>query len=193
MKALGQTLQLAGVTLGVAALLVWLYATVGPRSVWFALGSVWLPMTWLGTVSKVFPLRLPEAWHAVRPWEPRAWERLGVRWVKRVLRRGPMAVFNPGLRLPAEPTPESLAVLARRMCEAEASHAILLVATLGLVVHAGVRGWWATAAWTLLFDVVVNGYPVMLQRYNRALLAQGLRPTKTGGPATVLLASKRGD
>ena len=44
--------------------------------------------------------------------------------------------------------------------------------TLVVVGHAVLRGWWAPAAWTLLFDVVLNGYPVLLQRYNRALLAR---------------------
>jgi hypothetical protein len=28
------------------------------------------------------------------------------------------------------------------------------------------------AGFTLLFDIVLNGYPVMLQRYNRAMLAR---------------------
>ena len=80
-------------------------------------------------------------------------------------------MFNPSLHLPAERTPERLAVLDQRMRDAEASHAILLVLELGVVVHAAARGWWWAAAWTAVFDVLVNGYPVMLQRYNRALLA----------------------
>jgi hypothetical protein len=41
---------------------------------------------------------------------------------------------------------------------------------LGVVINAAVRGWWIAAGLTLLFDVLMNGYPVMLQRYNRALL-----------------------
>ena len=32
---------------------------VSPRLVLFALAVVWLPMTWLGTVSHVVPVRLP--------------------------------------------------------------------------------------------------------------------------------------
>lgn len=56
------------------------------------------------------------------------------------------------------------------MKDAEASHAILLVAMLGFVIHAVARGWWLAAGLTLLFDLLMNGYPVMLQRYNRALL-----------------------
>ena len=41
-----------------------------------------------------------------------------------------------------------------------------------IVVNAAVRGRWDAAGWTFLFNVLANGYPAMLQRYNRALLAQ---------------------
>jgi hypothetical protein len=41
---------------------------------------------------------------------------------------------------------------------------------LPIVVHAMARGWWIAASWTFVFDVLVNGYPVILQRYNRARL-----------------------
>ena len=35
---------------------------------------------------------------------------------------------------------------------------------------------------TMAFDVLLNGYPVMLQRYNRALLARRFgAPAATGG------------
>ena len=44
------------------------------------------------------------------------------------------------------------------------------------------RGWWGAARWTLLFDVLLNGYPVMLQRYNRALLGRRYSLSLTDGP-----------
>ena len=78
----------------------------------------------------------------------------------------------PDLHLPAEPTPANLAVLDQRMQQAEAIHEILLVVTLAVAAGAAVRGWWAAAGWLLLFNVLFNGYPAMLQRYNRALLAR---------------------
>jgi hypothetical protein len=101
---------------------------------------------------------------------------------KRLLRRGPLAVFNPDLHLPAERTPENLDHLDQRMRDAEASHFILFVAMLGVVAHAVVRGWWGAAGWTLLFDVLLNGYPVMLQRYNRALLGKRYSLSSDGAP-----------
>lgn len=136
-------------------------------------------MTWLGTVSRVVTPRLPARYHELRGFErdgARVYELLGVRVVKALLRRGPLAAFNPDLHLPEEPTPERIAHLDRRMRDAEASHAILFVATLGLGAGARVRGWRTAARWTVLFDVLLNGYPVVLQRYNRALLARRFGP-----------------
>lgn len=171
----GRVRTALAVTLGTAvvvALLVWSWHAFGGDSVGFAFLVVWLPMTWLGSLSRVVTPRLPAALHRLRPWERsgRVHELLGVRVVKWLLRRGPLAVFNPGLHLPHDRTPEELARLDGRMRDAEASHAILLVAGLAVVAHAAARGWWSAAAWTLVFDVLVNGYPVLLQRYNRAIL-----------------------
>lgn len=173
---------IVGVTVGVTVGLVWAWRALGPASVGFAFAVVWLPMTWLGTLSRVVRPRLPERYHRLRPWERdgRVYERLGVRLVKRLLRRGPLAVFNPGLQLPSEPTPERIAQLDQRMRDAEAAHAILLVLTLGVVVHALARGWWVAAAATAVFDVAVNGYPVMLQRYNRGRLHRRFDATTPG-------------
>ena len=163
-------------TLAVPVVLTWTARTFGASGAGFAFAVVWLPMTWLGIVSRIVTPRLPARYHALRRFEldGRVYERLGVRIVKWLLRRGPLAVFNPDLHLPPPDarTPEAIARLEQGMRDAEASHAILLVVTVAVAAQAALRGWWAAAAWTLLFDVLVNGYPVMLQRYNRARLAR---------------------
>ncbi len=162
----------------VAGLLAWTGRRAGPHSARFALAVTWLPMTALGTVSHVVPFRLPPWWHRLRSVEIDGplYERLGVRAAKRLLRRGPATMFNPGLRLPSEPTPAAIDRLARRMCTAEAAHTVAGLVTLGVATHAGFRGWWRAAACTLGFDVAVNGYPVLLQRYNRVLLLRRFGP-----------------
>jgi len=38
--------------------------------------------------------------------------------------------------------------------------------------YALLRGWFDAAAWLLAFDVLINGYPIMLQRYNRIKLQE---------------------
>ncbi len=166
------------------ALLVWAVDAAGADSPVLAAAVVWLTMVWLGTVSHVLPPRLPAWFHRLRGWElnGRAYERAGVRIAKRVLRRGPLAAFNPGLVLPVETTPGALARLDQRMRDAEATHAILLVAMLAVAGHAALRGWWSAAGVTLVVDILLNGYPMMLQRYNRALLISRF-PGFSGGAA----------
>jgi hypothetical protein len=174
-----KALLVAGVTIGMAALMAWSLRVFGARSAWFALVVVLLPLAWFALLGRILALRrpvlrLPAHVHALRAVERdgRLYELLGVRVAKWLLRRGPLAVGAPDLHLPAEPTPANLAVLDERMQQAEAIHEILLVVTLAVAVNAAVRGWWAAAGWTLLFNILFNGYPAMLQRYNRALLAQ---------------------
>jgi hypothetical protein len=168
----GKTLLTAAATVVAAAVLLFGMHLLGATSAAFAFLVVWVPMTWLGTVSRIFQPRLPRRYHELRAFErdPSMYELLGVRLVKRLLRRGPLAMFNPGLHLPAERSPERLAELEQKMKDAEASHFVLLIAMLGVVINAAARGWWVAAGLTLLFDVLMNGYPVMLQRYNRVLL-----------------------
>lgn len=167
-----RALLVLATTLATAGLVALALRALGGDSVGFGVAVVWLPMTGLGTVSHLVPFRLPATIHALRDVERsgRLYQRLGVGLFKRLLRRGPATWFNPGLRLPAEPGAASLTALERRMCVAEASHAVLLVATLPVAIHAAVRGWWPAAVTTLVLDVLVNGYPLMLQRYNRARL-----------------------
>ena len=173
-----KALLLAGVTIGMAALAAWSRRAFGARSARFAFLVVWLPLAWFALLGRALAgrpvLRLPAQVHALRAFERdgRVYELLGVRVAKSLLRRRPLAVFAPDLHLPAEPTPATVADLDERMRQAEALHEILLVVTLAVVVNAATRGWWGAAGWTLLFNVLANGYPAMLQRYNRALLAQ---------------------
>ena len=182
---MGKSLLVAAATVVAAAVVLFGVRVLGATSAAFAFLVVWAPMTWLGTVSRVIQPRLPRRYHELRDFERAPWlyERLGVRLVKRLLRRGPLAVFNPGLHLPAERSSERLAELEQRMKDAEASHVVLLVAVLGVVINAVVRGWWVAAGLTLLFDVLMNGYPVMLQRYNRVLLSARFPTMQAGGHA----------
>ncbi len=176
-----KVVAIAGGVVVSTSVLIWAARVFGAASVWFAFLVVWVPMVAVGSLSRVAQVRLPDRYFELRPFERdgRVYELVGVRLAKSVLRRGPLAVFNPQLHLPTERTPGQLAHLAQRMRDAEASHAVLFVSTLAVVVHAIARGWWVAAALALMFDVVMNLYPVMLQRYNRAKLAERFHLTST--------------
>jgi hypothetical protein len=189
---MGKSLFVAAATVVAAAVLLLGVRLLGATSAAFAFLVVWAPMTWLGTVSRVVKPRLPRRCHELTDFERDPWlyELLGVRLFKRLLRRGPLAVFNPGLHLPAERSPERLAKLEQMMKDAEASHFVLLVAMLGVMINAAAHGWWTAAGLTLLFDLLMNGYPVMLQRYNRVLLYARF-PAMEAGEHAPLQATSR--
>ncbi len=157
---------------GGALTLVLAAAAFGARSALVAFLAVWIPMACFSLVGGLVTARVPERVFVLRGWERRGrvYELLGVRLAKQLLRRGPLHVFAPSIRMPADPTPESLARLLGRMRQAETVHGVMLVATLPVAGYAAARGWWSSAAWVVAVDVVVNGYPAMLQRYNRASL-----------------------
>jgi hypothetical protein len=166
-------LFVAAITLGFGVSVRWLAGACGPRSAGFAFLVVWLIMCWLALVSFTFPFRLPASYYALRPGERdgRRYERLGVLVAKHLLRRGPLHWLNPKLHFPSVLDAQGLAKVEERMRRAETDHVYMFLAVLLVIGHAIVRGWWDAAGWTLLFDILVNGYPVMLQRYNRGRLA----------------------
>ena len=170
-----RALVVAGATAVAAVAVEGTRRRCGPQSRAFGVVAVWAPMAWLGTISRVVTPRLPARWHELRDFErggARIYELAGVRVAKAALRRGPLAAFNPDLHLPAERSPERLAHLDQRMRDAEAAHAILFVATLGVAARALARRRWTAARWMLAANLAMNGYPVLLQRYNRGLLQQ---------------------
>ena len=165
--------SVAALTIGFAALVAWLARACGPRSVAFAFLLVWTIMCWVTLVLWAFPVRFPARYYDLRSAERdgRLYERLGVRLAKRLLRRGPLHIFNPKLHIPPVADAQSLAKLDAAMRNAETNHVIMFLIVLLVIAHALLRGWWDAAAWTLLFNVLINAYPVMLQRYNRGRLA----------------------
>jgi hypothetical protein len=166
-------------TVGAGVALVWCGTAFGVRSATFGVLVVWLVMCWWGVVGRLYPVSLPDAWFRLRPWERegRVYAWVGATVLKALLRRGPLSWFNPSLHLPRERTRESLLALDRGMRHAETAHAVLFVIVLPVIVHALARGWWRAAVATLLADVVVNAWPVALQRYNRGRLARLLPRT----------------
>jgi len=54
--------------------------------------------------------------------------------------------------------------------DSEAAHALVFVIVCAIAGGAVALGWLDTALWLTAFNVLFNGYPVMLQRYNRLRL-----------------------
>ena len=166
-KKLLSLITITGVAL---TLIVWTFVAFEFRSPIFAFLINWLVMSWVAMMGQfvTFPF-LPSTYYEIKPFEQsgQVYERLGVSIFKKIVRRGPLTVFSPTLRFPAERSVSALKTLENEMRKAETSHLAIFCLILLLVGYALVKGWFDAVAWLLLFNIFFNGYPVMLQRYNR--------------------------
>jgi hypothetical protein len=175
MNIIKRILVIASTSVVVVYLVGWSAEAFGVRSPLFAFLANWLVMAWGAITGQVWELLLPAGYYRLRAFESDGgvYEYLGIRWFKKLVRHGPLTVFAPTLRSKRKITElprAELITLQREMCKTETGHlAIGLVAAL-MAGYALLRGWWDAAGWLLLFNILINAYPVMLQRYNRARL-----------------------
>ena len=173
--------------LGISAVVtaVFVFATIlfwdalGFRSPVFAFLVNWFAFCWAGVVVSVVDpalhLYFPKRYYAIKDFERtgRVYEWLGVRIIKRLVYRGPFRVFSPTMRLSrfSEGLDASnLRRLEHESRKGEAAHAFVFVLVLPFVGYAALRGWVDAVVWLMAFNVVLNLYPMMLQRYHRSRL-----------------------
>lgn len=175
MVDLKKILLIVVITGTAAAMIAWTVISFSFRSPMFAFLVNWLVMSWIALMGQVvdFPPFSP-VYYEIKLFEQsgRLYERFGIRLFKKVVRRGPLTIFSPTLRFSTEKTAVALEHLAHEMRKAETSHAAIFLVILLPIGYALIRGWFDAAAWLLLFNILFNGYPVMLQRYNRMKLEE---------------------
>ena len=159
------------VTVTCAAIVVWSARSYG-GSIGFAFGVNWVLMAWAIILGlHVAPLRLPAPYYATRPFEKagRVYDRLGVHWYRRALRRVLWSV-NPAL-LRSHPAARETMIEGTK--DAETGHLFIFLLITGITAWALASGWWDSAGWLMLFNLLHNGYPVLSMRQLRARLDGG--------------------
>ncbi len=172
------------ITIGFAVVLIWIARSYG-RTVGFAVGVNWILMAWATSLGRALEsrsgawdglsVRLPASYYATRSFEKcgRLYDYLGVRWYRRLL-RPVLWTVNPAL-LRSER--DARQTMIRATQDPEAGHLIIFIVIIGITSWALFSGWWDTAAWLLLFNVLHNAYPVLSVREIRARLQRGGTPT----------------
>jgi len=165
------------ITIGFAVVLIWAARTYG-RTVGFTFGVNWILMAGAISLGRVLEsrsgawdglsVRLPASYYATRPFEKggQVYDYLGVRWYQRLL-RPVLWSMNPALLRSQQGARQTM---IRATQDPEAGHLIIFVVIFGITLWALACGWWDTAAWLLLFNVLHNGYPVLSVRQVRARL-----------------------
>ncbi len=161
-------------TIAVIFLIAWTVDSFGLRSLMSALLLNWLVMSWIVIVGQVIRLSFLSAYYDFGPFEQtgQVYENLGIRLFKKLVRRGPLTIFSPTLHFPKEKSVAAYQNLESEMRKAETGHVLAFMLMLLFVGYALLNGWLDAVMWMLLFNILINGYPVMLQRYNRIKLQQ---------------------
>jgi hypothetical protein len=150
------------------AVIVGLCALAGSGIPSWALALAWGPNGLFLMAYTRGVLKFPRALEAVHPAEPVLYRWAGVGLVKRIVatRMWPMLL---GFEIPPKP-PNRRAFLdatERSMRGAEICHAATFVLALCIAAYCLAVGSISLAVWLLGFNLLLNGYPVMLQRSNR--------------------------
>ena len=171
-------------TLYALAALVFVWIALGPRNVLGAFLLNLLPLSWPPCIKGVLPLRLSESYYRIRPFEKdgRSYELLGIRWFQKLM-------LAPGFRscnrdIPRSIRNKDLAGLEREMRFAETAHVLTFFLVLSMTIFVLVNGWWDGVAYLVAWNILLNVYPVMLQRFNRQRLGRAMRllPRRTRSP-----------
>jgi hypothetical protein len=130
-------------------------------------------------------LFLPAGYYRPRTFElsGRFYERLGVRWFKRWTPDGDYVVWHIRHFLPEYKVIPNRGCLGRWDVQTrrnEQGHLLWLLVTAPPTFYALFYGWAALAWWLFLGNLIINAYPIMLQRYNRARIQRSLARGKPG-------------
>ena len=186
MKTIKQLFFFTLITVIGIALLRWVLQAFDWRSPLFAFLVNWLVMSWVATSSEVIQVAFAPGYYAIQPFEQdgRVYERAGIRFFKRLVRRGPLGIFSLNLRLPPEKTVPTLRLLEGKMRNAETMHVLIFLLMFLFIGYALFQGWLDAVGWLLLFNCLLNVYPIMLQRYNRIRLQALIQQQAQALPST---------
>lgn len=170
MRVVFRILALAGATVVLGVSVVWFINGPGKLSWASSLSVSWFIVVWLSALQLLTPLWLPNWYYLHKDFEMsgRIYELIGVLLLRKLLRREPIHILAPKIQHSGQR--ESLPVLESEMRIAETIHVYSFVSTFLLFGFSLFNVWLKSAAWLMLFNILLNIYPVILQRYNRVRL-----------------------
>ena len=152
------------------AILIWFLRKYGFRSMQFALIANLILFDWVGIVSSAlgekYRFYFPKSYYRAKRFEKDGYiyQFIGVQYFKKLVSKGPLAILASihfhGKR-------DRLDYYYKETLWGEAIHGVEFLMILVLALYALIRGWWRTAIYFMIFNTIINFYPIILQRYNR--------------------------
>ena len=143
-------------------------------------------------------LFLPAGYYQPKPFELSGsfYEWLGVRWFKRWTPDGDYVVWHIRHFLPdykVIPSHGGFGGFDARTRRSEQGHLMWMLVTVPAMLYALFSGWAVLAGWLFVGNLIINVYPIMVQRYNRARIQRCLgRRSRMGEADAVRRGSTSG-
>ena len=170
-------LNLAGATLFIGAYMIFIWLVAGTDTAIFAFSTTFMPNAILASIFPIYQPRLPDAYLRIRPWERPLYRVLGVGWVQRLLRTGPCHRISRFSRPVPSDRQDGFAQLRATIARAETAHVLVGAGCMVVIVVQLATGHILGAGWMLLFNILINVYPTLVQRFNRSRLPmRAMRP-----------------
>jgi hypothetical protein len=111
-----------------------------------------------------------------KKWEQKGkiYEQLGIHYFRKLL----VMVGWEKLNKKANPVKNSLAALVHleyRTKQSELGHLIIFIIVGGFSIYVAIRYSFSASAWLIFLNLVLNFYPILLQRYNRPRLQKAIQ------------------
>ncbi len=155
---------------------------VGVASPWFALIASFCVLGFLDLVMPLVRIRLPRPLRLSRPWEVRSavYRAMGVPVFGAILRGTPLRMLNKRVYMNA--SYRDLRPVRTHLENAEAAHFWGGMVTLPYLILAWAQEWWSALTSVVLFNLLVNVYPILHLRSVRARIER--REVKSRKPTT---------
>lgn len=169
----GRYLLAFGVSVGMVGIILFFAYDLGFRHVGFAFLVNFFILFWVTIVQRLIQLALGDSYYQPQTWEKegKVYEWVGVRPAKRLVSSRAWRLFNKDFQFKRR-GPGMLDELDDALRNAETGHLLALLIMGVLTLYALTQQWWDAVGWLLLFNILINGYPIMIQRYNRLRLHQ---------------------
>lgn len=170
MKTLKVIMVIVIATAIVSGVIVWVLKSYGFRSISFAVLANFLLLDWVAVVSSSLGEKarfyLPEKYYSAKSFEKegRIYRLIGVRYFKRLVAKGPLAVLA-SIRFKGKRA--LLDYLYKETLWGEAMHLSMFLVISVLSLYVLFRRWYEMVVYLMVCNIILNFYPVILQRYNR--------------------------
>ena len=157
-------------TLIVVIVIIWVLKTYGFSSVSFALLANFMLLDWVAVVSMLLTeerrFYLPQKYYKAKPFEKRGqiYRWVGVHYFKKLVAKGFLANLA-SIRFKGKRA--LIDSYYRETQWGELLHLFMFVIIDLLALYALVQRWFDAILYLMFFNILLNGYPVLLQRYNR--------------------------